>query len=523
MLKRNNQNSLWYLLRVTRCKSEEKSLALFGGLSDLPEKPISQIKREIQKALNHGYQKVCLPWNFIYHSEIKALIPFILEKAQCFVLSAHKKSFADLRGLFSAQPSFTSAVKKRLCLNLIFEDESLFLEEAGRQSWKFFITVSAHKAVPLEQLNRRLKKTHLSNSAMGVFMSFPCSHKKHPELYRPDEIYHFLKKDFYPPPPFDAFNLSIPKDLKLEPSVEPEFSYRLGSKRKFRFPGKAELKASVVIPAYNCSKELSLTLKHLYQQDLEKELFEVIVVDDGSSEDTSFILKELSFLKEMNFKFLFLPRSKARTGFKDHRFRAGIARNAGVRQAQGENLLFLDADILTPPDYISSVNRELKKHPVIQHPRYHLHLPAPLEYQKIIKDQHCFTGAKAYWEAFYETAQDWNQRKLPWKYISANTLCLRAEVFKQVGFFRKNYTCYGFEDTDLGWRLYQKKFLFKLHNLKTYHLFKTTEFLGRESIRRELLGLSALTFFHNTHCLSGYREFEHNIKNLNFNILEKKL
>ena len=491
MFKWNNQNSIWYLLRVTRCKSEEKSLALFGGLSDLPEKPIFQIKREIQKALNHGYQKVCFPWNFIYHSEVKALIPFILEKAQCFVLSVHKDSFVDFRGLFS----LTSAVKKRLYLNVILEDEALFLKELKRQSWKFVITVSAHKEVPLERLSQWLKKKYLSNSARDIFMSFPCSHKKHPELYQPDDIYHFLKKDFYPPPPFDAYNFSIPKDLKLEPSVEPKFSYRIDTKKNFRFLGKAKLKASIVIPTYNCSKELSLTLKHLHQQDLEKESFEVIVVDDGGSEDTSFILKELNFLKEMNFKFLFLPRSKARTGFKDHRFRAGIARNVGARQAQGVNLLFLDADILTPPDYISSVCRELKKHPVIQHPRYHLRLSAPLEYQKIIKERHCFMRADAYWETFYKTAQDWNQRKLPWKYISTNTLCLRAKAFKQVGFFRKNYTCYGFEDTDLGWRLYQKAFLFKLNNLTTYHLFKTTEFLGQESIRQELLGAFSSYFF----------------------------
>ena len=480
-------------------------------------------------------------------------------------------------------------------------------------------------------------------------MSFPCSHKKHPDLYSPEEIYFFLNQDFYPPPPFDTYNLSIPCDLKLEPSLkaqfefhskvthrnhldntsysnpyslfsfrgekesdtgrvnkrrpysicsfkgEKEFGSRIVNKRRpyslFSFKGekgdsngirptsqKKILKASVIIPVYGDAKELILTLKHLSRQDCNKaglyqksldekvlhgeneaglyqksldekvlhgeneaglyqksldekvlheenELsqkvyskteFEVIVIDDGSPTDISSQLKDLDFLKEMNFKFLSLPRIKARTSSKDHRFRAGIARNLGAREAKGEYLFFLDADILVPPSYISSSLKELKKHPVIQHPRYHLKFSAPVEYQKIIKAQHCFVRGQSYWEDFYESSQDWSKRSLPWKYISTNTLCLRSDLFKQAGAFRKNYTCYGFEDTDLGYRLYQAGIPFYLHKLNTYHLYRDSEYLGREKLKQELLGLSVLTFFHNTHCLSAYKEFVHLIKQTAF-------
>ncbi|MBC6415978.1 MAG: glycosyltransferase family 2 protein [Bdellovibrionales bacterium] len=484
----------WYLLRWNRHKSKEKSLALFGGLSDLQEKPVEEIKKEFEKALNHGYEKICCPWNFIYHSEIKKMLAFLLEKADFFVLSVHRKSFLDFKKLFNKKKLF-----QFLTLNLILEDDNFLLEVAELESWNFTVTITAHKGVCLEKLSQQIQKKFKKNKK-NIYLSFPCSHEKHPELYEPEEIACFLKKDFYPPPPFEAYNLSIPKDLKLEPSVFPEFFYKTPSLRK-------PLKASVVIPAYNCFKELSLTLKHLYQQDLSKELFEVIVVDDGSSD--SFSLKKLDFLKEMNFKFLFLPRVKARTGFKDHRFRAGIARNIGVRESQGENLFFLDADILVPSHYLSTACRELKKHPVILHPRYHLKATAPLKYREIVKEKHSFIRFSDYWETFYKTAQDWNQRKLPWKYISTNTLCLKAKVFKQIRAFRKNYTCYGFEDTDLGYRLYQKHFQFQLHSLNTYHLYRKSEFLGQKNLREELLGLSALTFFYNTHCLNGYEEFKH--------------
>ena len=151
---------------------------------------------------------------------------------------------------------------------------------------------------------------------------------------------------------------------------------------------------------------------------------------------------------------------------------------------------------------------------MIQHPRYHLNPSAPYYYNEIKKNQHTFIKFNNYWESFYKTADKWNEKKLPWKYISTNTLCLKTELFKQVGAFRKNYTCYGFEDTDLGYRLYQAGIKFKLNPIETYHLFRPSEFLDQEVIKKELLGISALTFFHNSHSLSAYKEFSHLIQKL---------
>ncbi|MCZ0931846.1 MAG: hypothetical protein OXJ52_01665, partial [Oligoflexia bacterium] len=171
------------------------------------------------------------------------------------------------------------------------------------------------------------------------------------------------------------------------------------------------------------------------------------------------------------------------------------------------------ADILTPPHYISSVCRLLKTNDVVQHPRYHLTQSAPSNYKDINKAQHTFIKINDYWENFYATAENWNEKKLPWKYISTNSLCLKASLFKQAGSFRKNYTCWGFEDTDLGYRLYQSDVKFKLNPVETYHLFRPSEFSNSEVLRQELLGISALTFFHNTHDLSSYKEFSHLYQN----------
>ena len=518
----------YYLLRVSSKKSDQDSLNLFGGLSD-KEKSFQEILKERGKALRAGYSRVVFPWNFIYHNQKEKLLSLALKQPESFILSIHKQSLKEFLKLWNQKKNgFKTGSKKplknfktALKLQLILEDydESL-IKSIEKRHWNFFITIQAHNKVCLKTLSRRLKKRrwdltdnsvkpdkkNLSKTKPLIYMSFPCSHQKHPKLFPHQKIYHFLKKDFYPPPPFDAYNLSIPTDLKLEPEIAPVWEKTVSlSLQKQRL-------ASVILPAYNVEKELFWTLSHLAKQDLDKKEWEVIVVDDGSTQNLSNHLKDWSFLKKINFKLLIFPRQQNRTGFKDHRFRAGVARNLGVKQAGGLHLIFLDADILTPPHYLSSACLQLEKHPVIQHPRYHLIPSAPHRYQDIIKERHTYIKEQPYWEDFYAQKKDWNQKKLPWKYISTNTLCLQKKVFLKVGRFRKNYSCYGFEDTDLGYRLFQSGFTFKLNPINTYHLFRESEFLNQKSKREELLGISALSFFHNTHCLSAYEEFAHLIK-----------
>ena len=534
---KNVQLCRWYLLRVTDKYSEEVSLYLFGGLSQ-KEKSFLSIIKEGERAFRAGYNRLLLPWNFVFHSEKEKLLDWLMVSPQLFALSVHKKSFKDFEKMFERHKS------KNLLIDLLLENNDKQLLEALESGpWPFQITVPAHRKVDLNQLsdslsNRykgpSLNQTSSSNIDKQIFLKkivqdksdpqvntagqnpvsiskknpfqppvhfhFPCYHKKHPQLYSSEEIYEFLKKSPYPPPYTDIYNLSIPSDLELEPEKEPEFSYRVSGSQPM---------ASVIIPTYNCSQELIWTLKHLFWQDLPKQKYEVIVVDDGSEDMTAQTLKHLDFLSCMNFKFIFLHGQHKRESFTNHRFRAGIARNLGVKQAQGSFLLFLDSDILVPSCYLSSVCEQLKTENVIQHPRYHLIKLAPKEYNKIDKSRHLYIKDSGYWENFYNTAQNWKEKKLPWKYISTNTLCLKTSVFKSVGRFRKNYTCYGFEDTDLGYRLYQAGFRFKLNPVDTYHLFRSSEHVNSSVFKRKLLGQSARIFFHNNHNLEGYEEFRH--------------
>ncbi len=98
---------------------------------------------------------------------------------------------------------------------------------------------------------------------------------------------------------------------------------------------------SVVMPAYNTSSTIGEALSALAAQDFDD--FEVVVVDDGSTDETAHIASRFA---KNDLRIRVLRRTHAG---------AGAARNAGIGEARGRYLLFLDADDLFEPNLISSL------------------------------------------------------------------------------------------------------------------------------------------------------------------------
>ena len=89
------------------------------------------------------------------------------------------------------------------------------------------------------------------------------------------------------------------------------------------------MKISVIIPTYN---EESVILNCLHSLEMQSFTdFEVIVVDDGSTDSTP---EKINTFKDFNIKFL-----------KQSHKGAGAGRNLGSKQANGEILVFVDADM----------------------------------------------------------------------------------------------------------------------------------------------------------------------------------
>jgi glycosyltransferase involved in cell wall biosynthesis len=92
---------------------------------------------------------------------------------------------------------------------------------------------------------------------------------------------------------------------------------------------------SVIIPTYNRRALLARTLTQLSLQTTPKDQFEVIVVDDGSSDGTED--EVLLFKDRLDIRYFWQP---------DEGFRAAAARNVGLNHARGSIAIFIDSGVL---------------------------------------------------------------------------------------------------------------------------------------------------------------------------------
>jgi glycosyltransferase involved in cell wall biosynthesis len=105
---------------------------------------------------------------------------------------------------------------------------------------------------------------------------------------------------------------------------------------------------SIIIPTFNSAKVLQKCLESLINQTIDGETYEVIVVDDGSTDET----------KEV------VARYPVKYIYQQNRGPAA-ARNNGVRQAAGEIVLFTDADCEPQPNWIEEMIKPMNDDQVV--------------------------------------------------------------------------------------------------------------------------------------------------------------
>ena len=103
-------------------------------------------------------------------------------------------------------------------------------------------------------------------------------------------------------------------------------------------------KVSVIIPVYNVEEYLRECLDSVVNQTLKE--IEIICVDDGSTDNSLEILKE------------YAQKDNRITVIKQKNLYAGIARNAGLSQAKGEYLSFLDSDDFFEPNMLEEMSKK---------------------------------------------------------------------------------------------------------------------------------------------------------------------
>ncbi|TAH28328.1 MAG: glycosyltransferase family 2 protein [Cytophagales bacterium] len=119
---------------------------------------------------------------------------------------------------------------------------------------------------------------------------------------------------------------------------------------------------SIIIPTYNRAEFLSKTISTIFSQSFQD--FEIIVVDDGSKDDTVTILENIK-IAHQNFAFYYYSQTNAERG---------AARNFGIDKATGKYITFLDSDDILYPDYFENAFQTLKEQnfPTFLHTAYEI-------------------------------------------------------------------------------------------------------------------------------------------------------
>jgi len=109
---------------------------------------------------------------------------------------------------------------------------------------------------------------------------------------------------------------------------------------------------SVIVCTYNRAVYLPRTLEHLAKQSADNSLFEVLIIDNNSKDQTAQIAQDFisRYPKVQSKYFLELNQGLSH------------ARNRGIKEAQGTVLIFIDDDAFVRPNYIQNVNDYFSNH-----------------------------------------------------------------------------------------------------------------------------------------------------------------
>lgn len=356
--------------------------------------------------------------------------------------------------------------------------------------------------------NLHPKHTH------SLYFEFISPTAENKEFYKTKEIPRLIlkiKKQFpylciQPPRGQDVYDSSIAPDAELEPLAQPLWQ---------TYTDNPEIRYSVIIPAHNEKYFLLNVLRHLDLVDYSRNLFEVIVVDDGSQDGSHDYIHSFFARHEcnLNLKYIYWPRPLSQN-HRSQLFRAGLSRNLGVKFSSGKYLVFLDSDILVPNYFFKNLDRNFSKAQIIQFARRHLKpekSSSSILYSNVNFSEDTYVEEASYWQKLFE-CNDWMGLDFFWKYTCTYGLALEKKDFLDVGRFRRTYLSYGFEDTDLGYSLFKQGKVFYLDKTQLLHLTNSKKSQSQffyQWQRRKLLSKTAKIFYHNHLDAEIYKHFEH--------------
>ncbi len=227
------------------------------------------------------------------------------------------------------------------------------------------------------------------------------------------------------------------------------------------------MEVSIIIPTYNRDSILEYTLSSLVDQDIGRDRYEVIVVDDGSTDRTKEVAA--SFDVKLNISYY----------FQEHiGNRVTLARNAGIARAKGEYLIFLDTDIIVGNSFITE---HLRAHEIRMAERQQdsqvryavlgyvygydvygdftsfgsiVDFNAPDESMRRLKESNLFPD---YRDTFYRRVNDrLESLHAPWSLFWTSSVSVMRDAVLKTGGFDEEIVTWGMDDIEFGYRLHKQ-------------------------------------------------------------------
>lgn len=234
------------------------------------------------------------------------------------------------------------------------------------------------------------------------------------------------------------------------------------------------MKASLICPTYNQCSRLNILLRSLREDVFNKDEFEVVVVDDGSTDDTEQTVNNLDV--DYQLRYIKLDKNSGRSQ----------ARNAGVEHASGEIIIFCDSDRVPCKNFISGhyhAHEGRKKRVVIgnnlelftdnlEEKTEELVQSFRADDCKILRKCRYFNFAESVTPIYDEEGH--TESGLAWLTLFSGNFSMRKEDFLDVGGFDTSFVGWGCENMELGYRLvlqgYDYCYKEEIYNCHLYHV-----------------------------------------------------
>ena len=196
------------------------------------------------------------------------------------------------------------------------------------------------------------------------------------------------------------------------------------------------MKVSVVIPTHNRKETLQKAIQAYLNQAAPSDSFEILAVDDGSSDGTSQVLSRFLGSGPVDIRY-----------FRQEQRGPAAARNLGIREASGEIILFTDDDIVPARNLVAEHLAWHQKHPEA--------CVAVLGYVTWSPEIETTPFMRWYGERgpLFAYADLAGRTQIDFRFFYSCNVSLKAQFLRNSGTFDEEFKSAAFEDTELGYRL----------------------------------------------------------------------